>query len=58
MCVIYICIYIYIYISFREDNIRIGLEEIGFNAGNWVDSAKDGDYLRAHVNSALNLRVP
>ena len=22
-----------------EDNIRMDLEEIGFNAGNWVDSA-------------------
>ena len=22
-----------------EDNIRIDLEEIGINAGNWVDSA-------------------
>ena len=28
-----------------EDNIRMDLEEIGINAGNWVDSA-------------LNLRVP
>ena len=24
-----------------EDNIRIDLEEIGINAGNWVDSAQD-----------------
>ena len=23
----------------REDNIRMDLEEIGINAGNWVDSA-------------------
>ena len=30
------------------------LEEIGINAGNWVDSAQD----RALVNAALNLRVP
>ena len=34
------------------------LEEIGINAGNWVDSAQDMDYFRAHVNAALNLRVP
>ena len=34
------------------------LEEIGINAGNWVDSARDGDYWRALVNSALSLRVP
>ena len=30
-----------------EDNIRMGLEEIGINAGNWVDSAQDRDYWRA-----------
>ena len=37
-----------------EDNIRMDLEEIGINARNWVDSAKDRDYWRALVN----LRVP
>ena len=40
-----------------EDNIRMDLEEIGINAGNWVDSAQDMDYWRALVNAALNLRV-
>ena len=25
-----------------EDNIRMDLEEIGINAGNWVDSAQEG----------------
>ena len=34
------------------------LEEIGVNAGNWVDSAQDRDYWKALVNVALNLRVP
>ena len=34
------------------------LEEIGINAGNWVDSTQDKDYWRALVNAALNLRVP
>ena len=34
------------------------LEEIGFNAGNWVDSAQDRNYWKALVNAALNLRVP
>ena len=41
-----------------EDNIRIDLEEIGINAGNWVDSAKNRNYWSALVNAALNLRVP
>ena len=41
-----------------EDDIRIDLEERGINAGNWVDSAQDRGYWRAHVNSTLNLRVP
>ena len=41
-----------------EGNIRIGLEEIGINAGNWVDSVQNRNYLRARVNAALNLRVP
>ena len=34
-----------------EDNIRMDLEEICINTGNWVDSAQDTDYWRA-------LRVP
>ena len=41
-----------------EDNIRMNLEEIGINAGQWVDSAHDRDYWRALVNAALNRRVP
>ena len=41
-----------------EDNIRMDLEEICINAGNWVDSAQDRNYWRALVNAALNLRVP
>ena len=27
-----------------EDNITMDLEEIGINAGNWVDSAQDRNY--------------
>ena len=34
------------------------LEEIGINAGNWVESAQDRNYWRALVNPALNLRIP
>ena len=41
-----------------EDNIRMDLKEIGVITRNCVDSAQDRDYWRAHVNVALNLRVP
>ena len=41
-----------------EGNIRMDLEEVGINTGNWVDSAQDRNYWRALVNAALNLRVP
>ena len=41
-----------------ENNIRMDLEEIGINAGNWVDSVEDMNYWRVLVNAALNLRVP
>ena len=41
-----------------EDNIRMDLEEIGINAGNWVDWAQNRDCWRALLNAALNLRVP
>ena len=39
-----------------EDIIRMDLEDIGINAGNWVDSAQDMDCWRALVNAALNLQ--
>ena len=41
-----------------EDNIRMDLEEIGINAGNWVDSAQDRDNWRALLNAVLGLRLP
>ena len=40
-----------------ETNVRMDLEEIGINAGNWVNLAQDRDYWRALVNAALNLRM-
>ena len=40
-----------------EDNIRMDLEEIGINAGNWVHSVQDRNYWEALVNTAFNLRV-
>ena len=41
-----------------EVNIRMDLEEIGINVGNWVDLGQDRNYWRALVNVALNLWVP
>jgi hypothetical protein len=41
-----------------EDNNIMDLEEIGINAGNWVDSAQERYYWRTLVNAALNLWVP
>ena len=35
-----------------EEDIRMNLEEICINAGNWVDSAQDINYWRALVNAA------
>ena len=32
-----------------EDNIRMDLEEIGINAGNWADSAQDRDYCKCGI---------
>ena len=37
-----------------EDNIRMGLKEIGIHTRNWVNSAHDRDYWRALVNAALH----
>ena len=42
-----------------EDNIRMDLEEIGINAGNWVDSAQDIKCLNQIIseNKLYNLRL-
>ena len=42
----------------EEGNIRMNFKEIDINMRNWVDSARNGDYWRALVHKALNLRVP
>ena len=41
----------------RIDNIRMDLEEIVSNVGNWIDLTQDRDYWRALVNAVLILRV-
>jgi hypothetical protein len=39
------------------DNIKIDLREIGWDGGNWIDVAQDGDQWRALVKAVMNLRV-
>ena len=41
-----------------DDNIRMGIEEIGISKGNWVDSALGRDYWRALVIARLSFRAP
>jgi hypothetical protein len=40
------------------DNVKMGLEEIGWGCVDWIDLAKDRDKLRALVNAVMNFRVP
>ena len=51
-------IYIYIYICIERERERVDLEEIGINAGNWVDSAQGRNYWRALVNAACGIEPP
>jgi hypothetical protein len=41
-----------------EDNIKMGLNEIGWEAMYWFYLAQDRDRWRVLVNSAMSLRVP
>jgi hypothetical protein len=40
-----------------EDNIRIGLREVGWEGVVWIHLAQDRDQLRAVVNTVMNLGV-
>jgi hypothetical protein len=41
-----------------EDNIKIGLREIGIDGANWIQLAQDRVEWRAFVSMVMNLRVP
>jgi hypothetical protein len=41
-----------------EDNIKIGLKEVGGGCGDWMELAQDRDRWRALVSTVRNLRVP
>ena len=41
-----------------EDNIKMGLEEVGRGCGDWMELAQDRDRWRALVSTVMNFRVP
>jgi hypothetical protein len=41
--------------SRREDNIRMGLREIGWEVVDWIHLDKNRDQWRAVVNTVMNL---
>jgi hypothetical protein len=41
-----------------EDNIKMGLREIGIYGTNWIRMAKDRVWWRDFVNTVMNFRVP
>jgi hypothetical protein len=42
----------------REDNIKMGLEEVGCVGMDWIVLAQDRDGWRALMNAIRNFRVP
>jgi hypothetical protein len=41
-----------------EDNIKMGLQEVGCEGMDWIELAQDGVRWRVLVNAVMNLRVP
>jgi hypothetical protein len=41
-----------------EDNIKMDLQEMGFEVMDWIELALDTDRWRALVNAVMKLRVP
>jgi hypothetical protein len=41
-----------------EDNIKMGLKEIGIEGVDWTDLAQGRDKWRAAVNAVMNIPVP
>ena len=41
-----------------ENNIKMDLQEMGYEGKDWIELAQDRNGWRALVNAAMNLRVP
>jgi len=41
-----------------EDNIKMDLQEVGYESMDWIELAEDTDSWRALVNVVMNLLVP
>jgi hypothetical protein len=41
-----------------DDNIKMGVQEVGGGGGDWMELAQDRDRWRALVSTVKNLRVP
>ena len=41
-----------------EDNIKMGLQEVGCGGLDWIALAQDSESLGELVNAVMNLRVP
>jgi ribosome biogenesis protein Nip4 len=41
-----------------EDNIKMGLREVGFGDVDWIHLVQDRDRWRAVVNTVMNFRFP
>jgi len=42
----------------REENIKMGIYEVGCGGMGWIELAEDRDRWRALVNAVMNLQVP